>query len=128
MIGSTGAAVLIMWSPPCMAASDVPPARIDLSLAPDQRKYDAADPQLRAAANLLQQALNAETVQQEEALWTELIDTYRNVKADWVPDIVGRCGVLRKPPVQQTLRRPVRVPGKFMLWASAGRWATVAMR
>jgi hypothetical protein len=100
----------LMGSPDVLAASDVPPARIDLSLAPDQRKYDAADPQLRAAANLLQQALNAETVQQEEALWTELIDTYRNVKADWVPDIVGRCGGLRRASVQQTVRRPVRVP------------------
>lgn len=95
-----------MRSQDAMAASDdVPPARIDLSLAPDQRKYDAADPQLRAAANLLQQALNAETVRQEEALWTELIDTYRDVKADWVPDIVGRCGVLSEPSVQQIVRR-----------------------
>lgn len=30
-------------------------------------------------------------MQAEEALWTELIDTYRDVKADWVPDVVGVC-------------------------------------
>ena len=24
-------------------------------------------------------------------MWTELIDTYSSVQADWVPDIVGRC-------------------------------------
>lgn len=31
------------------------------------------------------------TAQEEEKLWTELIDTYQGVEADWVPDIVGRC-------------------------------------
>jgi hypothetical protein len=30
------------------------------------------DPDLREAAALLQQALNAETVEQEEALWTQV--------------------------------------------------------
>ncbi len=29
-------------------------------------------------------------LQQEEALWTELIDKYHSMKAEWVPDIVGR--------------------------------------
>jgi hypothetical protein len=43
-------------------------------LAPDQRLYDAADPELRAAAALLQEALNASDVGREEALWTEVID------------------------------------------------------
>ena len=28
-------------------------------------------------------------MQAEEALWTELIDTYSGMKADWVPDVVG---------------------------------------
>ncbi len=55
------------------AAGDVPPARIDLSRAPDQRTYDPTDSELRAAANALQKALNATTVEEEERLWTELI-------------------------------------------------------
>lgn len=60
---SSAAAVLLTQSSPACAATDVPPARIDLSRAPDQRMYDPADSELRAAANLLQKALNAETVQ-----------------------------------------------------------------
>lgn len=40
---------------------------------------------------ILWHSLRHAGLQQEEALWTELIDTYRGVKADWVPDIVGRC-------------------------------------
>lgn len=88
---SSAAAVLLAQSSPACAATDVPPARIDLSRTPDQSRYDPTDSELRAAANLLQKALNAVTVEQEEALWTELIDTYRGVKADWVPDIVGRA-------------------------------------
>lgn len=73
------------------AATDVPPAKIDISTAPDQRKYDAGDPELRAAANALQRALNATTVEEEERLWTELIDDYGDYKSEWVPDIVGRA-------------------------------------
>lgn len=51
----------------------MPPAKIDISTAPDQRKYDAGDPELRAAANALQRALNGTTAEEEERLWTELI-------------------------------------------------------
>jgi hypothetical protein len=115
-----------MRSPDATAASDVPPARINLSLAPDQRSYDPADPQLRAAANLLQKALNADTVQQEEALWTELIDTYRDVKADWVPDIVGRCSVLIMH--QHAADMEYDRYKITNLYSIAGLWATVAMR
>eukprot|EP00892_Ulva_mutabilis_P011591 jgi/Ulvmu1/8804/UM048_0059.1 len=60
-------------------------------LTPDQSKYDPADPQLRAAAQLLQDALNAPTVEQEEALWTKIIKEYGAVEAPWGPDIVGRA-------------------------------------
>lgn len=55
----------------CATADLVPPA-LSLSTAPDQSQYDAADPQLREAAALLQRALNAESVQEEEALWTQV--------------------------------------------------------
>ena len=62
------------------AAADVPPARIDLSRAPDQRSYDATDSELRAAANALQNALNATTVEEEERLWTELIGVQHRLR------------------------------------------------
>lgn len=88
---SAAAAVFLAQSPTTAWALDIPPSAIDLSRAPDQSSYDPADPELRAAANLLQKALNATDVKSEEALWTELINTYSDVKADWVPDIVGRA-------------------------------------
>ena len=46
-------------------------------------------PQLREAAAMLQQALNASSVQQEEALWTQIIEKYGGLQANWVPDLVG---------------------------------------
>lgn len=58
-----------------LATNDLQPAKIDVSKAPDQRSYDPGDPGLRAAANALQRALNATTVEEEERLWTELIGT-----------------------------------------------------
>ena len=74
-----------------VAGDLLPAAAIRLELAPDQALYDAADPQLRAAAQLLQQALGAESVQREEALWTEIIEKYGGLDANWVPDLVGRA-------------------------------------
>lgn len=44
--------------------------------------------QLREAAAMLQQALNAATVQEEEALWTQIIERYGKMEANWVPDLV----------------------------------------
>lgn len=53
-----------------------PPAPVTVrpELAPDQASYDPADPELRAAAQLLQEALNASSVVREEELWTAVID------------------------------------------------------
>jgi hypothetical protein len=53
---------------------DTAPVTVRPELTPDQSKYDPADPELRAAAALLQEALNAESVQREEELWTQVID------------------------------------------------------
>lgn len=72
-------------------ATDLPLASIQPQLAPDQSLYDAADPTLREAAQLLQRALNAADVREEEALWTEIIEKYGGVDANWVPDLVGRA-------------------------------------
>ncbi len=66
-------------------------ADIDLSLAPNQALYDAADPRLRAAALLVQDALNADDVRKEEALWTKIITEYSDVDAPWGADVVGRA-------------------------------------
>lgn len=64
---------------------------ISPNLAPDQSKYDPSDPDLRAAAKLLQDALGAEDVVTEERLWTQIIDEYGNLDKNWVPDLVGRA-------------------------------------
>lgn len=69
----------------------VPPPTLRPELTPDWSLYDAADQQLRDAAALLQQALNAESVEQEEALWTRIISDYGGLDANWVPDLVGRA-------------------------------------
>ncbi|KAK9817700.1 hypothetical protein WJX72_000888 [[Myrmecia] bisecta] len=84
--------LLIGWRP-CVALADssIVPVKIQPQLAPDQRSYDPSDERLREAAQLLQKALNATDVQTEEALWTELIEKYGRVDANWVPDVVGRA-------------------------------------
>lgn len=48
-------------------------------------------PQLRAAAALLQDALNVSDVAQEEALWSKIILEYGGLDSNWVPDLVGRA-------------------------------------
>ena len=60
---SAAAVLLAARAPDAAAAVDITPAAIDLSRAPDQRAYDPTDSELRAAANLLQKALNAPNVQ-----------------------------------------------------------------
>ncbi|GIL66615.1 hypothetical protein Vafri_20103 [Volvox africanus] len=64
---------------------------IDPSKAPDQSSYDPTDPDLREAAALLQRALNAPSVDEEEALWSEVIQKYGDIDKTWVPDVVGRA-------------------------------------
>jgi hypothetical protein len=54
------------WQGRAAAASPLAPPIVRPELAPDQSAYPAADPRLRAAASLVQQALNAEDVQEEE--------------------------------------------------------------
>ena len=49
------------------------------------------DPELRAAANILQQGLNATTAQEEEAAWTKIIEAYQGRDAPWAADVVGRA-------------------------------------
>lgn len=46
------------------------------ALRPDPLSYDAADPRLREAANALQLALNAESLEREDAAWTAVIERY----------------------------------------------------
>lgn len=60
-------AALVMGSTGSAAGSDLAgppqPANIRPELAPDQASYDASDERLRDAAQMLQQSLNAESVQ-----------------------------------------------------------------
>lgn len=67
------------------------PISIRPELAPNQARYDAADPRLREAGALVQRALSAGSVEEEEALWTQIIDRFGGVQADWAPDLLGRA-------------------------------------
>lgn len=75
----------------------VPPAVIVLAAAPDPKAWDPADARLRAAANALQAALNAESLPAEEAAWTAVIAEYGPLMADpaakapWAADVVARA-------------------------------------
>jgi tetratricopeptide (TPR) repeat protein len=66
-------------------------ADIDPSLAPDPLLYDATDVELRRAANMIQEGLNAESVQEEERIWTQIIQEFSESKAPWRDDVVGRA-------------------------------------
>ncbi len=48
---------LTLWSQRASAITEVKEANIRLELAPDQSRYDAADPDLRDAANMLQKVV-----------------------------------------------------------------------
>lgn len=76
---------------------------------PDPLSYDAGDPRLREAANALQLALNAESLDEEERLWTQVISRFEpllqnvgpakgdqepysdSAPAPWAPEIVSRA-------------------------------------
>ena len=77
------------------STADAPPATPTQSSAPNAALYDAGDARLRAAANMLQTALNAESLDAEEAAWTAVIDKYGSLVGDdsapWAADIVGRA-------------------------------------
>lgn len=68
------------------ASSDVveaPSAVIELEQTPDQSLYPRDDPRLLEASNLVQRALNADTVEEEEQLWTRIIDDYGSLEETW---------------------------------------------
>lgn len=66
------------------------PAFIDTSKEPS-KPFDATDKRLQDAASTFQNALNATTVVEEERLWTEVINKYGSLEAEWVADIVSRA-------------------------------------
>ncbi len=72
-------------------------AEIDPSLTPDATSYDATDERLRHAGQLIQQALNASTIEEEERMWTQIIDEYSDMNAVWRDDVVGRYGYCHPP-------------------------------
>lgn len=84
------------------------------TLRPDPLSYDANNPRLREAANALQLALNAESLAEEERLWTAVISRFEpflknnseaaaadaaakgepysdSAPAPWAPEIVSRA-------------------------------------
>ncbi|CAD7700079.1 unnamed protein product [Ostreobium quekettii] len=82
---------IVLRAPIGSAAVEAPAAVIVPGLAPDQSRYDAADPELRAAAGLVREALEAGSLEEEEELWTRIIDGYGGRDAEWAPDVVGRA-------------------------------------
>jgi hypothetical protein len=72
-------------------------AEIDPSLTPDATAYDATDERLRQAGRLIQQALNASTIEEEDRMWTQIIDEFSDVDAVWRDDVVGRYGCCNAP-------------------------------
>lgn len=99
LAGLAAAAAGLLLSPSASAfqTSTLPvfPAVVTPSTAPDPAAWDPADRRLRAAANALQSALNAETLAAEEAGWSAVIDEYSPLLGDpdapWAADIVARA-------------------------------------
>ena len=89
--GALAAGVALLLAPVLTPLHAAATNVIHPDLAPDQSRYDAADPRLRAAARLLQDALSAPDVAAEERLWTRLIDEYGADDAPWADDLVGRA-------------------------------------
>lgn len=120
------AALLAFFAAAAAVAADPPSALAFLSssravsavsivpgLRPDPLSYDAGDPRLREAANALQLALNAESLAEEERLWTAVISRFEpflknsaapaaaatdasepysdSAPAPWAPEIVSRA-------------------------------------
>ncbi|CAM6114683.1 unnamed protein product [Calypogeia fissa] len=79
------------WSVRAKSAHALVPAKIDLTEVPKSEQFDASDSRLRDAVSTFRQALDAPTVEEEERLWTKVIDEYGKVDAQWVPDIVARA-------------------------------------
>ena len=64
---------------------------IRVELTPDQSLYDANDPEIRRAASMIQSALNASTVEEEDTIWTEIISEFEGNGKPWSDDVVGRA-------------------------------------
>ncbi|KAG6557164.1 hypothetical protein Mapa_001091 [Marchantia paleacea] len=84
-------ALVFGWAGPQKQAHAMVPAKIDLTTTPKTALFDAGDERLQNAASVFRQALEATTVEEEERLWTEVINTSENVDAEWVQDILARA-------------------------------------
>ncbi|KAF5834007.1 hypothetical protein DUNSADRAFT_9492 [Dunaliella salina] len=67
------------------------PVIVQTELTPNQSLYDPKDPDLVDAALMMQDGLNAADVKAEEAVWTRIIDKYKDTDRQWTADIVGRA-------------------------------------
>lgn len=88
-----GVSLLCSWEFPAFAEDMLVGSKVNITpeTAPDQSQYDPSDPDLRASAGLLQDALGAQNVEEEERLWTQIIEEYGGLDKNWVPDLVGRA-------------------------------------
>lgn len=60
-------------------------------LSPDFTSFDRSDPNLKDVYYMIQDALRATDVRDEERLWTAVIDKYGSSEANWAGDAVGRA-------------------------------------
>lgn len=101
----------------------MPPAAIRPELAPDQSLYDAADPRLREAGQLVQRALAAPSIQEEERLWSEIIERYSSVDASWAQDLLARAWGDRGNCRSRQGRLQVGMAGTCFAGAFGSGWA-----
>ena len=68
--------------PPAPGSGLTPPEAVIRGAAPDPATFPSTDADLRAAADLFQQALNAPSVEEEERLWTAALARCGPVEID----------------------------------------------
>ncbi|QDZ18927.1 TPR repeat domain-containing protein [Chloropicon primus] len=73
------------------SGGEVETVTIKPELLPDFTSFDRSDPDLRRVYEMIQGALRAENVVEEEARWTEVIERYGSNGSNWANDAVGRA-------------------------------------
>lgn len=79
--------ISLLWAQNCKAVVIRP------ELQPNIQSYDPNDPNLRLISNMVQDALNAEDVREEERKWTQIITKVKQnwSDANWAPDALCRA-------------------------------------
>mmetsp|Transcript_13022 Transcript_13022/g.27456 ORF Transcript_13022/g.27456 Transcript_13022/m.27456 type:complete len:363 (-) Transcript_13022:1101-2189(-) len=87
LLGLPACAQLLMGPGTANAAGTI----IRPELVPDFTSFDKSDPDLKTVYYMIQDALNAPDVEEEERRWTAVIERYGSSDAAWASDAVGRA-------------------------------------